>query len=152
MKFKEPEIKGALGSLRKSQSGYTLLEIMAVVVIIGLIVTGAIVNINNRVKEARINTANSTIKATIRTALNLYEMDNGTFPTTEQGIKALIEKPSSEPAPQNWKAYLENKTVPLDPWGREYIYVCPGSHNQDSYDLSSRGFNPSSSEDDITNW
>ena len=78
-------------------------------------------------------------------------MDNGTYPTTEQGLSALKQKPSMSPIPTNWKAPYLKKT-PKDPWGNEYIYVQPGLHNKDDYDLYSYGSDGIESQDDIVNW
>jgi general secretion pathway protein G len=84
--------------------------------------------------------------------LDLYELDNGQYPTTEQDLAALVKKPTSSPLPLNWQGpYL--KKVPLDPWGNSYIYKCPGGHNIEDYDLSSRGKDSlEGSSDDIVNW
>jgi general secretion pathway protein G len=104
-------------------------------------------------KVAKGKTANTVVNSSFRTALNLYEMENGNFPTTEQGLKALIEKPTGEPAPKSWRRYWDGKNIPSDPWNKDYIYVCPGVHNTDSYDLSSSGQDGKpETEDDIKNW
>ncbi len=140
-------------TLRKTrEAAFTLLEIMLVVVIIGMLLTVASVKIQGNAERARLTAAHSDIDGALRTALGLYELDNGRFPTTEQGLKALVEKPASEPVPLNWRQYLEKKTPPKDPWGHEYIYISPGTHNPDSYDLSSLGKDGVESEDDVRNW
>jgi len=72
-------------------------------------------------------------------ALDNYRLDNGTYPTTEQGLDALQEKPTREPVPLNWRGPYLKKAVPLDPWGRPYIYKAPGEHNPTGYDLSTLG-------------
>lgn len=134
------------------QGGFTLLEIMLVVVIIGMLLTVATVKIQGNAEKARITAARSDIEGSVRTALGLYELDNGRYPSTEQGLKALVEKPTSEPLPPNWRHYLEKKTPPRDPWGRDYLYLCPGVHNPEGYDLSSLGKDGVESEDDVRNW
>lgn len=87
-------------------------------------------------------------------AMNLYKADNGVFPTTEQGLRALIELPSSTPVPLNWKGlYIKPPIVRRDPWNRDFIYLNPGNHNTTAYDLFSRG--PDGiigNQDDISNW
>ena len=84
------------------------------------------------------------------TALKLYELDNGNFPTTSQGLEALLVKPSTSPLAPNWNGpYIERE--PIDPWGREYVYYSPGENRQD-YDLYSKGKNETSEEDDVKNW
>ncbi|MDD2708247.1 MAG: type II secretion system major pseudopilin GspG [Verrucomicrobiae bacterium] len=137
---------------RHRRGGFTLLEIMLVVVILGILVTMATVKIQGNAEKARVTAAKSEIDGALRTALGLYELDNACYPTTEQGLKALVEKPAGDPAPQKWRPYLEKKTVPKDPWGRDYLYVCPGTHNPEGFDLSSLGKDGIESADDITNW
>jgi general secretion pathway protein G len=138
---------------RARTSGFTLLEIMTVVVIIGMLATLVITATRGQTRGARDQTTKTMIGATLRTALNLYELDNGNYPTSEQGLKALIEKPGSEPAPQNWKRYLDKQSVPKDPWGSDYIYVCPGQQTPDGYDLSSPGEDRQpGTPDDICSW
>ncbi len=134
------------------QGGFTLLEIMLVVVIIGMLLTVATVKIQGNAEKARVTAARSDVEGSLRTALGLYELDNGRYPSTEQGLKALIEKPTSEPIPPNWRQYLEKKTLPRDPWGRDYVYLSPGVHNPEGYDLSSLGKDGVESEDDVRNW
>lgn len=134
------------------QGGFTLLEMMLVLAIIGILMTAATVKIQGNAEKARITAARSDVDGALRTALGLYEMDNGFYPTTEQGLKALVEKTTSDPSPKNWRQYLEKRTLPKDPWGRDYVYACPGAHNPDTYDLSSLGKDGVESEDDIRNW
>ena len=124
---------------------------MLVVVIIGMLMTVAVIKIQGRAEQAREVATKADIESAFRTALNLYELDNGTFPTTEQGLMALYEKPSSEPVPKKWRRYLEKKPN-QDPWQRDYIYRYPGVHNAESYDLSSLGKDGVESDDDIKNW
>jgi len=103
-------------------NGYTLLEIMVVVFIIGLLVTIVAPRIVGRTDDARRTKAMADL-ASIGQALNLYRLDNGTYPTTEQGLHALNERPTSAPVPRTWRneGYLDR--VPIDPWGNPYVYV-----------------------------
>jgi general secretion pathway protein G len=158
MKTKLPTFHPMPGLLKfeirnlKSRSAFTLLEIMLVVVIIGMLLTVAVVKIQGRAEQARETAARADIESAFRTALNLYELDNGTYPTTEQGLIALYQKPSSEPVPKKWRQYIDGKKLNEDPWHRGYIYRYPGVHNPDSYDLSSLGKDGVESDDDIKNW
>ena len=129
------------------RKSFTLIEIMLVVIIIGTLVAMVFPRLAGRAQQAKIAAAKADINVNIATALKLYELDNGAFPTTEEGLSALIKRP---PSAVNWQGpYLEKK--PIDPWGREYKYRCPGEHRSD-YDLYSLGRDGLESEDDITNW
>ena len=137
----------------RNKNAFTLIEIMLVVIIIGILAAMVIPNMAGRSEQARASAARADIDANLGTALDLYELDNGQYPTTEQGLKALLEKPSSSPAPANWHGpYLKKRKAPLDPWGREYKYVAPGAHNTDEFDLFSYGPDGVEGKDDITNW
>lgn len=137
----------------KNKRGFTLIEILLVVVIILVLVAMVAPNLSGRSEQARLAAARADIEANLSTGLDLYELDNGRYPTTEQNLKALITKPSSSPLPTNWNGpYLKKKRIPLDPWGREYVYASPGVHNIDGFDLSSSGPDGVASEDDIANW
>lgn len=130
------------------KKGFTLIEMMLVVIIIGILASMVIPRLTGRSEQARINAAKADVNSNISTALKLYELDNGTFPTTQEGLNALLNK---VPSATNWKGpYLEHK--PIDPWGREYQYKCPGVHNPNGYDLYSLGKDGVESEDDIGNW
>ncbi len=134
-------------------NGFTLIEIMLVVVIIGVLVAMVAPNMVGRGEQARKTAARTDIDSNVGTALDLYHMDNSVYPTTEQGLAALISSKISEPAPRNWSGpYLKKRAIPKDPWGRSYVYVSPGTHNTDSYDLSSLGADGVESKDDVTNW
>ncbi|MFN7834636.1 MAG: type II secretion system major pseudopilin GspG [Burkholderiaceae bacterium] len=110
---------------RRKSGGFTLIEIMVVIVILGILATLVVPKIMGRPDEARAVAAKQDI-GSIMQALKLYRLDNSRYPTTEQGLNALVVKPSSEPVPGNWKAggYLEK--LPKDPWGQRYQYISPG--------------------------
>jgi len=133
--------------------GFTLIEIMLVVIIIGVLVAMVVPSISGRGEQARKTAAKTDIESNISNALDLYQLDNGRYPTTEQGLNALLQQPTVEPIPAKWNGpYLKKKKLPKDPWGHDYVFVSPGAHNTDSYDLSSYGADGVESKDDITNW
>ena len=119
--------------------GFTLIELMVVVVILGILAGLIIPKIMGRPEEAKRLKARMQIEQ-LEQALKLYYLDNGEYPTTEQGLNALVEKPATEPVPKRWKdgGYLEKKKIPADPWGNPFVYVSPGVHNKD-FDLVSYG-------------
>lgn len=135
-----------------TQYGFTLIELMIVVIIIAALAAMVIPRLSGRTEQAKIAIAEADINSNIAMALKLYELDNGNFPTTEQGLNALFSKPGSSPAPSNWKGpYLEKK--PIDPWKNPYQYKCPGQHNPSTYDLYSLGKDGlEGTEDDVKNW
>lgn len=110
---------------RSLQHGFTLIEILVVVSILAILGALIVPKIMDRPNEARVVAAKHDI-GTVVAALKLYKLDNGRYPTTEQGLQALVEKPTSEPVPANWKSggYLEK--MPKDPWGHDYLYLNPG--------------------------
>jgi general secretion pathway protein G len=110
---------------RKKSLGFTLIEMLVVVAIIGILAGIIVVKIANKPDEARVVRAKQDI-ASLQTALDLYKLDNGTYPTTEQGLDALVTQPSDPPMPPNWHAYLSK--IPTDPWNRPYLYQNPGEH------------------------
>lgn len=112
------------------QRAFTLIEVMVVIVILGVLAAMIVPKLMGRPDEARIVAAKQDI-ATIMQALKLYKLDNRSYPSTEQGLNALIQRPSLPPAPANWKngGYLEK--LPLDPWGKPYLYLNPALHGGD---------------------
>ncbi|MBF0295207.1 MAG: type II secretion system major pseudopilin GspG [Magnetococcales bacterium] len=134
-------------------AGFTLIEVMVVVVILGILATLIIPKIMSRPDEARQTKAILDIQS-IGQALDLYRLDNTQYPTTEQGLKALTVKPEIEPVPKRWRAEGYLPKPPVDPWGNPYVYLSPGLHGQ--YDLLSFGADgmPGGDEKgaDITSW
>ena len=135
-----------------SNRGFTLLELMIVILIIGLILTIFLnTDMFGRVDETKVKTTKVSIHK-IENALNLYKLDNGSYPTTEQGLKALVKKPELDPVPKNWRTtgYLKSLTQIKDPWGRPFEYRSPGEHGK--FDVFSKGSDENSDKDDITSW
>ena len=138
---------------QQKQMGFTLIEIMVVIVILGILASLIVPKIMGRPDEARIVAAKQDMSS-IMQALKLYKLDNQRYPTTEQGLQALVTKPSSEPLPKNWKlgGYLER--LPIDPWGNPYQYLNPGLHGElDIISLGADGASGGEANDaDIGNW
>ena len=134
-------------SMRQNQHAFTLLEIMLVVTIIALLLGTAIYKLAGNVEYARHNRVAADVQS-ISTQLKLYESMNGFFPTTEQGLEALVVQPSTDPQPQRW--YQLFKELPKDPWNNNYIYLNPGRKNPNGYDLYSAGPDrrPDTADDD----
>ena len=137
------------------QHGFTLIELMVVIVILGILAGLIIPRIMGRPDEARRAKARMQMES-IETSLKLYKLDNGAYPRTEQGLKALVELPTTAPLPKNWRkdGYLERGKVPKDPWGNDYIYLSPGAHGE--YDLISYGADGEAGGDgankDVNSW
>src|SRR5512138_1140310 len=135
--------------------GFTLIEIMVVIVILALLAALVGPKIIGRSDDAKIADAKVQIR-NIETALKLYKLDNSVFPATEQGLQALVAKPTVGTIPKNYKSegYLENKQLPKDPWGNDYVYLSPGEHGD--YDLCSYGADSAKGGEgkaaDICNW
>mgnify|MGYP001765390858 FL=1 len=119
------------------QRGFTLIEVMVVVVILSILAAIVVPKIMDRPDEARITKAKQDIRA-LEAALNLYKLDNFIYPTTDQGLEALVQLPTIAPEPPKWKqgGYLDR--MPLDPWGRAYMYMSPGDQGR-AFDLYSLG-------------
>lgn len=107
--------------------GFSLIEIMVVVVILGILSAIVVPKLMSRPDDARMVKAKQDILA-IQTSLNLYKLDNGFYPTTDQGLNALVTKPSSAPQPKHWHQYLPS--LPIDPWDEAYVYLNPGQHSE----------------------
>ncbi|MFC2140144.1 type II secretion system major pseudopilin GspG [Candidatus Auribacterota bacterium] len=134
----------------REKTGFTLIELMLVVIILGVLVSIVAPRLKGKTKKAKVAATKTTIDGNLALALDLYELDNGDYPVTNQGLEGLRKKPANA---SSWKGPYLKKRVPLDPWGNAYNYVCPGVHNQDDYDLSSNG--PDGvvgGGDDIVNW
>ncbi|MBI4666537.1 MAG: type II secretion system major pseudopilin GspG [Nitrospinae bacterium] len=121
---------------RIGRRGFTLIEILVVVVILGILATVIVPRIMGRPEEARMAKAKVDIKS-IETALHMYKIDNGAYPTTEMGLLALVQKPVSGQIPNAWREGGYLPKVPKDPWGSEYVYLSPGSHGE--YEIVSFG-------------
>jgi general secretion pathway protein G len=131
---------------RRQQAAYTLFEIMLVLGIIAVLVGSAIYLLVGNVDVAKKQRVD-TDKQAITTQLKMYEMTNYNFPTTQQGLEALVKKPTSEPVPKRWTQLMSE--VPLDPWGTPYVYVSPGKKNPSGFDLYSLGPDRVESDDDV---
>ncbi len=140
---------------KNGESGFTLIELMVVIVILGLLAGIILPRFIGQSDTAKRQVASTQI-ATLETALKMYKLDNGSYPSTEQGLKALVEQPTAGTLPKNWRkgGYLEKGKVPKDPWKNEFVYVCPGSHGD--FDLSSMGADGevggADFDKDINNW
>lgn len=132
----------------KQNKGFTLIELMLVVIIISALAAMVLPRLAGRSEQARVAAAKADVTANIGTALKLYELDNGGFPTSGEGLKALMSKTSGA---MNWNGpYIEKE--PLDPWGRMYEYKSPGENRPQDYDLYSLGKDGVQSADDVNNW
>lgn len=122
----------------RRRSGFTLLELVVVIIVLGLLAGIVAPQIIGRLSEAKSTTARTQIEL-LSVALDGYRLDNGSYPTTDQGLAALREKPTRSPVPSNWRGPYLRKDVPLDPWGRAYLYRAPGERNAGAFDLESLG-------------
>ena len=137
-------------TVRRS-AGFTLVEIMVVVVILGVLAVLIVPRVVGRTEEARVAAAKHDIAA-IMQSLKLYRLDNGRYPTNDQGLQALVAKPQSGPAASNWRSYLDK--VPKDPWGNAYQYLNPGVHGEiDVFTLGADGQpGGTGSDQDVGSW
>ncbi|MDQ4146192.1 MAG: type II secretion system major pseudopilin GspG [Pseudomonadota bacterium] len=138
---------------RCKAAGFTLIEVMVVVVILSILAAIVVPRVMDRPDEARIVKAKQDIQA-LESALNLYRLDNYNYPTTEQGLQALVARPTTPPEPPNWKAGGYVDQMPTDPWGNPYQYLSPGQHGDfDLYSMGADGqLNGQGVNADITNW
>lgn len=109
------------------ESGFTLIEVMVVIVILGVLAALIVPRVMSRPDEARVVAARQDISSLLQ-AVKLYRLDNRRYPSTEQGLQALVTKPSAGPTPEKWQPYLDK--LPLDPWGKPYQYLMPGTHGE----------------------
>lgn len=139
----------------RKEAGFTLIELMVVILILGILAAIIAPRIIGRTDEAKVTEAKVQIR-NFETALKLYKIDNGVYPTTEQGLDALVEKSTTGVIPKNWRegGYLEKRKIPLDPWGNPYIYISPGLNGD--YDIVSYGMDGvrggEGFDKDIENW
>ena len=146
--MKKGFVKVVMRKISFTPLGFTLIELMLVVIIIGALSAMVLPRLVGRAELARNSATKADIKANIATGLKLYELDNGMFPSTEEGLAALMSAPASA---VNWNGpYLESN--PVDSWGRAYQYESPGSHRPQDYDLYSFGKDGKEGNDDIANW
>jgi general secretion pathway protein G len=127
------------GRRRPDPAGFTLIEVMVVVIILGILAALVVPKIMDRPDAARVTRAKHDLRA-LQSALDLYRLDNFVYPSTDQGLEALVTKPAGAPEARNWKAggYLDR--VPVDPWGAPYQYLNPGQHGEvDLYSLGADG-------------
>jgi len=137
------------------QQGFTLIEIIVVVFILGILAAFVAPKLMGRTDDAKVSAAKTQIRS-FETAVKLFKLDNGFYPETDQGLQALIEKPSVGREAKNWRegGYLENRSIPKDPWGNDYIYLSPGVNGD--YEIITLGADGQEGGDsyaaDIHNW
>ncbi len=131
-------MKSATLSTKVYDRGFTLIELMVVILILGLLAGIIAPRLIGRTDEAKQTKAKVQIE-NLSTALKLYKLDNGYYPSTEQGLQALVQPPETGNVPKNWRqgGYLEKGKIPKDPWGNDFIYLCPGAHGD--FDIISYG-------------
>lgn len=138
-------------SAARRSSGFTLLEIMVVLAIIGLLVTLAVSNTGKIFGNSQVTTAGIFVRQSMNVPLSAYRLDMGDYPSTTEGLQALVTAPAGKA--DRWRGpYVQDGKMPMDPWGRAYQYRYPGTHNKDKYDLFSYGPDGQESDDDVKNW
>ncbi|TLX57665.1 type II secretion system protein GspG [Stutzerimonas nosocomialis] len=137
----------------RTQGGFTLIEIMVVVVILGILAALVVPQVMSRPDQAKVTVAKGDIKA-IAAALDMYKLDNFAYPSTQQGLDALVQRPTGNPQPKNWNRDGYLKRLPQDPWGNDYQYLSPGTRGQfDLYSFGADGKEGGSDLNaDIGNW
>ena len=135
------------------KGGFSLVEILVVLVIMGLLISVVAPTVLNRADDARVQKVHADFKA-IETALKIYRLDNYVYPTTEQGLEALVERSTLDPEPRNFKEGGYLSELPLDPWGRPYLYLSPGERGEvDLYSLGADGLSGGDGQNaDVGNW
>ncbi|NOZ51572.1 MAG: type II secretion system major pseudopilin GspG [Gammaproteobacteria bacterium] len=133
------------------QVGFTLIEVMVVVIILGILAAIVVPRVMDRPDDARITKARQDIRA-LESALNLYKLDNFVYPNTDQGLDALVAKPAGSPEPKNWKRYMDR--LPKDPWGRPYQFLSPGAKSDiDIFSFGADGqIGGEGANTDVGNW
>jgi general secretion pathway protein G len=126
------------GRPARGRAGFTLIEVLVVIAVIAMLAALVAPNVFQHVGTAKDATARSQIEL-LGAALDAYRLDNGRYPSTEQGLEALRAQPSAQPYPSNWRGPYLRKDLPPDPWGLPYVYLCPGEVNPSGYDLLSLG-------------
>jgi len=141
--------RARVAALDKAASAFTLIELLLVMVILATLAAVIVPKFTKRSEQARITAARADI-ANLEVALDAFEVDTGRYPTTDEGLRSLIEEPADV---RGWHGPYIKRGLPKDPWGRPYVYTCPGEHNTSGYDIYSYG--PDGREgggDDIDNW
>ncbi|MEY4749314.1 MAG: hypothetical protein RIQ60_1528 [Pseudomonadota bacterium] len=149
--FQRPTRPAGRAARPAGMGGFTLIELMVVLVIIGVLAALVVPNVLSRADDARVTAARTDVNNLMQ-ALKLYKLDNQRFPTAEQGLQALVARPGAAPVPQNWKPYLDK--LPNDPWGHSYEYVNPGVKGEiDVFSLGADGQPGGEGKDaDIGSW
>jgi general secretion pathway protein G len=142
------------GGRRRSEEGFTLLEILLALGILAMLVALAVTNVGKILGGAQDSVAKTFVRETMKTPLTAYRISMGDYPSTEEGLQALLTSPEGKS--DRWRGPYADVTggkLPLDPWGEPYQYRCPGTHNKDGFDLWSKGPDKTDgTEDDIGNW